>query len=257
MESFAQEIAWLHVPVGPHRGEEVLPPPVGRLAGTELCGALFHVRAQEPERQTLPGEVQEDRARGRDGVLDLGLWDAMSRTMEVQDDRVALRRVVGELLDHQLPCARDALPVDVPPVVALPVLPETRELVPLTRRGAFRPRLPAPTPHRKARQLEDLRIDRDPRAGLELSDKAQEPERVGGPDLRRTQLVEPPPRKEYRLLGRPLSRSLDGQHLEQAPSGQVVHHSHARASRPGRVGDHEPYMGGAPGHEAAREDTAW
>src|SRR5215203_1668256 len=144
--------------------------------------------------------------------------------MKIQDDRVALRRVLGKLLHDQLPRARDALPVDVPPVVAPSILPEVRELVSAPHEGALRRRLCAAPPQREARKLEDLGVNRDFRARFESSGETQKPEGIGGPYLRRTEPVEPPLRKNHSLPEGLFLDSLDWQHFEATPFGEMLYH---------------------------------
>ncbi len=160
---------------------------------------------------------------------------------------MALRSLLGELFDDQLSGARDALPVNVPPVVAPPVLPKPRELVSSLREGASGPSFPLPPPQREACELEDLRVNQDLRARFEPPDETKEPERVGGPNLRRAELVEAPLREEHRLPDLPRLASPDRRRSKRALFGEMVHYLHVGASRPGCVGDHELHAGGTPG----------
>src|SRR5919202_179719 len=193
--------------------------------------------------------MPQDRTCGRDGVLNLGLRDVYS-CLKVQNHRVTPGRIVGELLDNQLPRTRDALPVDVSPVIAPPVLPEARELVTLLHEGTTAPRLHTPSLHREAFELEYLRIDHNLCARHEPPDETQESKRLYDPDLRRAQLVEASFGEEHRIPDHLLPKSLNRRRPKRAPLRESVHHLYDRAPRPGRVRNHEFHLGRTPGHEA-------
>jgi hypothetical protein len=172
--------------------------------------------------------VREHGCRDRDGILDLGLQGADPFPAEIQGHRVAARRLEGELLDVELPCAGHALPVDVPPVVAMTVLPETRELVsPLPARppGAD---LDVPAAQGEAGQIVDLGVDHDLGPLLEPPNEAQKPERIGDPDFGRSQLVDAPAGEGEGSLYRGSSVLPEGWGFEEARLWETVGHANLR-----------------------------